>query len=83
MLKEIATPVHIKEFKGQTLAVDAYVSAFSPCCLRSFSLTVMILHGDMFSFSMNQVWLHKGAYGCAEELAMGQTTVKYVELKVS
>ncbi|KAK9898654.1 hypothetical protein P389DRAFT_167192 [Cystobasidium minutum MCA 4210] len=25
------------------------------------------------------VWLHRGAYGCAEELATGQTTVKYVK----
>ncbi|BGP15941.1 hypothetical protein JCM10213_003628 [Rhodosporidiobolus nylandii] len=24
------------------------------------------------------VWLHRGAYGCAEDLAMGKSTVKYV-----
>ncbi|KDE08346.1 hypothetical protein MVLG_01386 [Microbotryum lychnidis-dioicae p1A1 Lamole] len=48
MLKEIQTPTHVSEYKGKTLAVDAYV------------------------------WLHRGAYGCAQELATGVTTLKYV-----
>ncbi|GAA5924300.1 hypothetical protein JCM1841_001355 [Sporobolomyces salmonicolor] len=48
LLKEIATPTHVKEWSGKTLAVDAYV------------------------------WLHRGAYGCAEELALGKPTLKYV-----
>ncbi|GAA6064700.1 hypothetical protein JCM10212_000117 [Sporobolomyces blumeae] len=48
LLKEITVPRHVSEFKGKTLAVDAYV------------------------------WLHRGAYGCAEELAMGKPTIKYV-----
>ncbi|GAA6024160.1 hypothetical protein JCM11491_001019 [Sporobolomyces phaffii] len=48
LLKEITVQSHIKEWKGKTLAVDAYV------------------------------WLHRGAYGCAEELATGKPTVKYV-----
>ncbi|GAA5870805.1 hypothetical protein JCM1840_006809 [Sporobolomyces johnsonii] len=48
LLKEIATPTHVKEWSGKTLAVDAYV------------------------------WLHRGAYGCAEELATGKPTIKYV-----
>jgi len=26
MLKEVSTPIHIKEWKGKTLAVDGYVS---------------------------------------------------------
>ncbi|GAA5878936.1 hypothetical protein JCM16303_007237 [Sporobolomyces ruberrimus] len=48
LLKEITVPSHIREWKGKTLAVDAYV------------------------------WLHRGAYGCAEELATGKPTIKYV-----
>ncbi|GAA5830275.1 hypothetical protein JCM5353_005370 [Sporobolomyces roseus] len=48
LLKEITHARHIKDFKGKTLAVDAYV------------------------------WLHRGAYGCAEELATGRPTIKYV-----
>ncbi|ORY92746.1 PIN domain-like protein [Leucosporidium creatinivorum] len=48
MLKEASVPQHINQWKGKTLAVDAYV------------------------------WLHRGAYGCAEELATGKTTIKYV-----
>ncbi|KAK4704526.1 exonuclease 1, partial [Phenoliferia sp. Uapishka_3] len=48
MLKDIQRPIHVKEWKGKTLAVDAYV------------------------------WLHRGAYGCAEDLAQGKPTVQYV-----
>ncbi|GAA5928369.1 uncharacterized protein JCM15063_003860 [Sporobolomyces koalae] len=48
LLKEIAKPCHVKEWKDKTLAVDAYV------------------------------WLHRGAYGCAQELALGKPTIKYV-----
>ncbi|KAJ3569188.1 hypothetical protein NP233_g5213 [Leucocoprinus birnbaumii] len=40
---------HLSEFKGQTIAVDAYV------------------------------WLHKGVYSCATELATGKPTHKYVD----
>ncbi|KAL8278112.1 hypothetical protein RQP46_009436 [Phenoliferia psychrophenolica] len=48
MLKDIQRPVHVREWHGKTLAVDAYV------------------------------WLHRGAYGCAEDLAQGKPTVQYV-----
>ncbi|KAL7341578.1 PIN domain-like protein [Rhodotorula toruloides] len=48
LLSEIQKPSHVKEWKGKTVAVDAYV------------------------------WLHRGAYGCAQDLALGKPTVKYV-----
>ncbi|GAA5992168.1 hypothetical protein JCM5350_002559 [Sporobolomyces pararoseus] len=48
LLKEITVQKHVEEWKGKTLAVDAYV------------------------------WLHRGAYGCAQELATGKPTIKYV-----
>ena len=43
-LKKIHQPVNISDFKGCTVAVDAYC------------------------------WLHKGAFSCAEKLAMGEKT---------
>lgn len=30
-------------------------------------------------FTTLQVWLHRGAYGCADQLATGQTTTKLVQ----
>ncbi|KAG0212271.1 Rad2 nuclease [Mortierella sp. GBA30] len=48
LLKSIEKPVHLKDYTGQTLAVDGYV------------------------------WLHKGAFACAQELCLGQATQKYV-----
>ncbi|BGO99453.1 hypothetical protein NBRC10513v2_003550 [Rhodotorula toruloides] len=48
LLSEMQKPSHVKEWKGKTVAVDAYV------------------------------WLHRGAYGCAQDLALGKPTVKYV-----
>ncbi|KAF9449294.1 PIN domain-like protein [Macrolepiota fuliginosa MF-IS2] len=48
-LKSIQKIKHLSEFKGQTVAVDAYV------------------------------WLHRGVYSCATELAMGKPTHKYVD----
>ncbi|KAK3770564.1 hypothetical protein RRG08_010753 [Elysia crispata] len=47
-LKKIHQPVNISDFKGCTVAVDAYC------------------------------WLHKGAFSCAEKLAMGEKTEQYV-----
>ncbi|KAF9570208.1 Rad2 nuclease [Mortierella alpina] len=47
LLKSIEKPVHLKDYTGQTLAVDGYV------------------------------WLHKGAFACAQELCLGQATEKY------
>ncbi|GFS11584.1 exonuclease 1 [Elysia marginata] len=47
-LKQIHQPVNISDFKGCTVAVDAYC------------------------------WLHKGAFSCAEKLAMGEKTEQYV-----
>lgn len=43
-LKTIQVTKHLSEFRGQTIAVDAYV------------------------------WLHKGVYTCAAELATGKKT---------
>ncbi|KAI7824654.1 exonuclease [Gamsiella multidivaricata] len=48
LLKSIEKPVHLKDYAGQTLAVDGYV------------------------------WLHKGAFSCAQELCLGQPTQKYI-----
>ncbi|EKM76744.1 hypothetical protein AGABI1DRAFT_78182 [Agaricus bisporus var. burnettii JB137-S8] len=48
-LRSIQKTRHLSEFKGQTIAVDAYV------------------------------WLHKGVYACATELAIGKPTHKYVD----
>ncbi|KAJ3502406.1 hypothetical protein NLJ89_g8902 [Agrocybe chaxingu] len=48
-LKSIQVAQHLSEFKGKTIAVDAYV------------------------------WLHKGLYSCATELATGKKTHKYVD----
>ncbi|XP_076443126.1 uncharacterized protein LOC143281736 [Babylonia areolata] len=47
-LKKIHTPVNISQFKGCTVAIDAYC------------------------------WLHKGAFSCAEKLALGEKTEQYV-----
>ncbi|CAK9781518.1 hypothetical protein CC85DRAFT_282659 [Cutaneotrichosporon oleaginosum] len=49
LLKEVQQPRHISDFRGKTLAVDAYV------------------------------WLHKGAFGCAEDLVKGRKTTKFVD----
>lgn len=67
MLKEIQRPIHIKEWKGRTLAVDAYVRLppRSGGCWEGAD-------------TWEQVWLHRGAYGCAEELAQGKPTVQCV-----
>ena len=46
LLKDIQNTKHLSEFRGQTLAVDAYV------------------------------WLHRGSYGCAAEIATGKKTSK-------
>lgn len=43
-LKEASTSVHVKQFEGQTVAVDTYC------------------------------WIYRGAFGCAEELALGKPT---------
>ncbi|CAD6913258.1 unnamed protein product [Tilletia controversa] len=48
LLKDIHNPTHIKEYKGKTLGIDAYV------------------------------WLHRGAYACAQELVLGQPTDKFI-----
>ncbi|KAG0259207.1 Rad2 nuclease [Mortierella polycephala] len=48
LLKSIEKPVHLKDYAGQTLAIDGYV------------------------------WLHKGAFACAQELCLGQVTQKYI-----
>ena len=48
LLSQIHKPIHIKEWKGKKIAIDAYV------------------------------WLHRGAYGCALELAKNIPTKKYV-----
>src|SRR5690554_5550306 len=47
LLRSIEKPVHLKDYAGQTLAIDGYV------------------------------WLHKGAFACAQELCLGQVTQKY------
>lgn len=50
-LKDASTPINIKQFAGQTVAVDTYC------------------------------WIYRGAFSCAEELALGQKAdghVKYV-----
>src|SRR5688572_7930512 len=47
-LKSIQKTRHLSEYKGKTIAVDAYV------------------------------WLHKGVYACATEIATGKATRKCV-----
>ncbi|KAG0142845.1 hypothetical protein CROQUDRAFT_49688 [Cronartium quercuum f. sp. fusiforme G11] len=48
-LKSIQRPSHIKEWAGQTLAIDTYS------------------------------WLHKAAYGCAQELCLGLRTTRHID----
>ncbi|KAK4685930.1 exonuclease 1, partial [Tremellales sp. Uapishka_1] len=48
-LKDITVNGNIADFKGKTLAVDAYV------------------------------WLHKGAFGCAEDIVKGKKTTRFVD----
>ncbi|KAE8250947.1 hypothetical protein A4X13_0g4231 [Tilletia indica] len=48
LLKDIHNPTHVKEYKGKTIGIDAYV------------------------------WLHRGAYACAQELVLGQPTDKFI-----
>ncbi|XP_025105613.1 exonuclease 1-like isoform X2 [Pomacea canaliculata] len=47
-LKKIHKPVNIAQFRGYTVAIDAYC------------------------------WLHKGAFACADKLALGEKTDQYV-----
>lgn len=65
ILKEITTQTHIREWAGKTLAVDAYASSLPPIPPR-----------PKLTSARKQVWLHRGAYGCAQELATGKSTVK-------
>ncbi|KAL9933312.1 hypothetical protein V8E36_008030 [Tilletia maclaganii] len=53
LLKDIQTPTHVKEYKGKTLGIDAYV------------------------------WLHRGAFSCAQELALGQPTDKFIRYSIN
>jgi exonuclease-1 len=46
MLKDIQEVVHVKDYNGKTVGIDAYV------------------------------WLHRGAYGCAEDIATGRNSVR-------
>ena len=46
LLKDIHATKHLSDYKGMTVAVDAYV------------------------------WLHRGTYGCAPDLATGKSTTK-------
>lgn len=68
LLKEISTPIHIKQWKGKTVAVDAYVGHLFPRLYQPAQRSA--------DEAKLQVWLHRGAYGCAEELATGTLTVK-------
>lgn len=52
-LKSIQRSSHIKDWAGQTLAIDAYV------------------------------WLHRAAYGCAQELCLGIRTTKHIDYVMS
>ncbi|KAL1925794.1 uncharacterized protein VTP21DRAFT_677 [Calcarisporiella thermophila] len=49
LFKSIQRPVHIKDYAGQTVAIDGYV------------------------------WLHKGAFACAWDLAQNKPTTKFVD----
>eukprot|EP00088_Acartia_fossae_P004576 TRINITY_DN1196_c0_g1_i1.p1 TRINITY_DN1196_c0_g1~~TRINITY_DN1196_c0_g1_i1.p1 ORF type:complete len:793 (+),score=169.99 TRINITY_DN1196_c0_g1_i1:75-2453(+) len=48
-LKNATRPVHVRELKGKTAAIDVYC------------------------------WLHKGAFGCAEQLVQGKPTDAYIK----
>lgn len=48
LLNSIHAKVHIREYKGQAVAVDGYV------------------------------WLHRGTFSCAQDIAMGKYTSRYV-----
>jgi exonuclease-1 len=73
LLKEIQQTTHLREFKGKTLAVGArYYTTLCPY-YGLFGLTcVGILRLPPDSY----VLLHRGAYGCAQELATGQKTTR-------
>lgn len=51
-LKKIHKPVNIAQFRGYTVAIDAYC------------------------------WLHKGAFACADKLALGEKTDQWVPIDV-
>lgn len=46
LLKSVSVQTHLREYKGSTFGVDAYV------------------------------WLHRGAWSCAWDLALGKPTTK-------
>lgn len=53
LLKDVSSPVHVRNYAGKTLGIDAYV------------------------------WLHRGAYACSREIAMGENTTRYVAYALS
>ena len=65
MLKEIQVSGHISHFKGKTLAVD----------VSSHSASPSLVDVDPQAY----VWLHKGAFGCAEDLVKGKKTTRFVD----
>ncbi len=62
LLSPIHTLSHLSQLKGQTVGGEIKLSSF---CKLSHRLQV-----DAY------VWLHKGAFGCAMELAQGIPTKK-------
>jgi exonuclease-1 len=49
-LKEALVNVNVRQFEGQTVAVDTYC------------------------------WIYRGAFGCAEDLAMGRPADGYIKI---
>ena len=49
LLSSVTKDIHISEYKGKRVAIDAYV------------------------------WLHRGAYACAKELCLNESTIKRLQ----
>ena len=69
-LDKASRRVHVSEFKGSKVAIDVYCK------------TRIIKNGFIFFYFIKRKflsgWLHKGAFGCAEQLVKGQKTDGYI-----
>jgi hypothetical protein len=64
-LKAVTTTVHISDYQNKTLGVDAYVRILNFQMPPSFTSQACVLTLKRGA----QVWLHRGLYKCATELA--------------
>ena len=70
LLKPACKPIKVSEFKGKNQSVIRYKGEWSKLTLYFPGQTFAI---DVYCF------LHKGAFGCAEQLCQGKPTDMYIK----